>query len=77
MNCELDYTLGSSSLTLTVDGVSETVGIAPINSIDSFGGWLSSAGGDVYLDAQYIPEPTTLILLAAGALLGVSRRRTL
>ena len=73
---EIDYTLGSDSVMLTLNGVSDTV-----SNLIARGASQSMAthldirgnGNGAYLD--FIPEPGTLSLLAVGGLMLLRRRR--
>jgi hypothetical protein len=63
---EIDYAVGSPSLTLSVDGHSESLGVLSPGSLSSLSIISDAAGTGVYLDAVPTPEPGTLTLLGMG-----------
>jgi len=72
---EVDYTTGSSNITLSIDGNSHTYAMTAAResyvSVISFGG--GDAGTAYYIDA--IPEPATAALMGLVGLMAISRRR--
>jgi hypothetical protein len=62
----IDYTIGASSLTLSVDGNSDTLATIGSGSLSSISFISSAFGTGCYIDAVPTPEPGTLTILAMG-----------
>ena len=71
---EIDYVLGSTSMTATLNGASEVKNVAAINEVDHIAFRQVGASGSYLVDA-IVPEPATISLLALGGLVILRRGR--
>ena len=73
---EIDHVLGSTDLTYSLNGTSDTRGTPVITEIAAIQLREGGPGGDYLVDAAGpIPEPATMLVLALGAGLALLRRR--
>jgi hypothetical protein len=68
----IDYTSGSSDLTLTVDGTSQVlVGAVTGGAVDRIRFNTGASNTTYYIDAVPIPEPTSLLIAGLGLVFGL------
>lgn len=70
---EVDYVVGSTDLTVTLNGLSETKTVAAYTDIAEIRFQMAGNPGYYLIDA--VPEPATMLILALGAGLSLLRRR--
>ena len=75
--CEVDFTLGSSTYDVTINGTTASGRAAgsAITDVDNTQFRLLYRYSEYYIDASRVPEPMTLSLLAVGAVMAIFRRR--
>ena len=73
---EIDYTLGATTATITIDGVSATPTIWQTSTLDYFMAHVSTQESTMYIDGITVPEPAVLSMLAVavGSVLLIRRR---